>query len=168
MRGSLNTIAQTTLDTIKQSRSTKPRPAKRRRLLYSSTSRPRTRAPKANVADPEPEEVYHFIGYVPGHGRVWELDGLKSGPVQVGELPENATTTDGWMDIVRPALRRKMEWYGSTADDGEGDIRFNLLALVDDQYQIASDELELLKREKAALERRLDSSFPEGWLHMVS
>ena len=108
------------------------------------------------------EETYHFIGYVPAHGKVWELDGLKSGPLEVGELPggpggAGAGANRGWMDVVRPALRMKMEKYGGSGSDGSN-IRFSLLAIVDDVYKKASDELELLKREQAALEKRMDSS----------
>jgi ubiquitin carboxyl-terminal hydrolase L5 len=69
------------------------------------------------------------------------------------------------MDIVRPVIKMKMRKYGGGADGG--DIRFNLLALVDDHYQSASDELELLKREKIALERRLDAAYPDGWSNLV-
>ena len=69
------------------------------------------------------------------------------------------------MDIVRPVIKVKMRKYGGSADGG--DIRFSLLALVDDHYQAASDELELLKREKKALERRLDEAYPDGWSSKV-
>jgi hypothetical protein len=64
------------------------------------------------------------------------------------------------MDVARPALRMKMQKYGG--GDGEN-IRFNLLAIVEDQYSKFSDQLELLKREKIALERRLNEAYPEGW-----
>ncbi|PPQ70881.1 ubiquitin C-terminal hydrolase [Gymnopilus dilepis] len=124
------------------------------------------------------EETYHFIGYVPAYGKVWELDGLKSGPLEVGELPTNlnsgapstsasaststansttntTNTNSAWMDVVRPALRLKMEKYGGSGNDGSN-IRFSLLAIVDDAYRKASDELEWCKREKERLERRLD------------
>ena len=117
----------------------------------------------------EEEETYHFIGYVPAYGKVWELDGLKSGPLEVGELPEDSSSTSskdpnrGWMDVVRPALRMKMEKYGGSGNDGSN-IRFSLLAIVDDLYQKASDELELLKREKISLERKMEA----GWETSVS
>lgn len=93
---------------------------------------------------------------------MWELDGLKSGPLEVGELPgapgdAGVGANRGWMDVVRPALRMKMEKYGGSGSDGSN-IRFSLLAIVDDVYKKASDELELLKREHAALEKRMDSS----------
>ena len=43
--------------------------------------------------------------------------------------------------------------------DLEDHIQFNLLAIVENKYQKASDELEMLKREKLALERRLNEEF---------
>ncbi|KAF8887016.1 hypothetical protein CPB84DRAFT_1528446 [Gymnopilus junonius] len=150
---------------------------------------------KPKEEDPE-EETYHFIGYVPAYGKVWELDGLKSGPLEVGELPlpapqppsissvhpsssaspsaipsssaplnptqtPDADPTASWMDIVRPALRMKMEKYGGSGNDGSN-IRFSLLAIVDDGYEKASDELEYQRREKVQLERRLDELAGEG------
>ena len=55
-----------------------------------------------------------------------------------------------------------MRKYGG-GDDENGNIKFNLLAIVKDQFCKASDQLELLKRERNALERRLKDSYPEGW-----
>lgn len=78
---------------------------------------------------------------------------------------EDPTSPQGWMNIVRPVIKMKMRKYGGGADGD--DIRFNLLALVDDRYQATSDELELLKREKKALERRLDEAYPDGWSNLV-
>jgi ubiquitin carboxyl-terminal hydrolase L5 len=57
----------------------------------------------------------------------------------------------------------KMDKYGGSGDDGSN-IRFSLLAVVDDGYQGSLDELEFLKREKASLEKRLES----GWEAQVS
>jgi ubiquitin carboxyl-terminal hydrolase L5 len=112
----------------------------------------------ATVEDVDPPETYHFIGYVPYAGKVWELDGLKSGPLEVGEIPLDQNRD--WMEVARPALRMKMQKYG--AGDGEN-IRFNLLAIVPDPYPNLSDQLELLKREKMSLERRLLQEYPDGW-----
>ena len=53
----------------------------------------------------------------------------------------------------------KMNKYGG---ENEEDIRFNLLALVQDRYETYSDQLEVLKRQKGAIERQLDSK-SSGW-----
>jgi len=52
-------------------------------------------------------------------------------------------------------------------DDETGSIRFNLLAIVEDKFCALSDQLELLKRERNALERRFNSAYPEGWDNKV-
>ncbi|KIY44704.1 cysteine proteinase [Fistulina hepatica ATCC 64428] len=107
----------------------------------------------------EEDETYHFIGYVPAHGKVWELDGLKTGPLEVGEY----TSHKAWMDTARPALRMKMERYGGSG----ANIRFSLLALVDSAYEIASDEYELVKKAKSTVERVLGERWP-AWREKVS
>lgn len=105
---------------------------------------------------------------MPAYGKVWELDGLKSGPLEVGEL---SPPTSDWMNVVRPALRMKMEKYGGSAEGGSN-IRFSLLAIVDGMYEKASDELEYLKRERMALENRLGVGWEEkvcsGCLSLVN
>lgn len=100
-------------------------------------------------------ESYHFIAYLPFMGHVWELDGLKHGPLECAELDDPQSN---WVDAVRPALSGKMEAYSAA-----GDIRFNLLALVEDDYQLHSDALELTRREINALERRLTELFDRDW-----
>lgn len=168
IRGATNALAIKTLDdAAKAERSTKPPPAKRRKLV------PKKKKPVNPEADPNQEEAYHFIGYVPFRGKVWELDGLKSKPVEVGELSTSpspsgseTTTNRSWMDIVRPVLRMKMRKYGG-GDDENGSIKFNLLAIVKDQFCKVSDQLELLRRERAFLEKHLDKTYPEGWRDKV-
>jgi ubiquitin carboxyl-terminal hydrolase L5 len=155
LRAALRTISKSTMDQEKlKSRANKGGAAKKAKSKADA---------KSVESKDEQEETYHFIGYVPSHGKVWELDGLKSGPLEVGELPSSASN-EGWMDVARPALRMKMQKYGGGED---GDIRFSLLALVDDRYQAASDHLELLKRERRCLERRLEEAFPGEWQHQV-
>lgn len=91
---------------------------------------------------------------------MWELDGLRAvGPLAVGALPD-AGGAARWMDVVRPALRRRMQRVQARASDR---LRYSLLAVVDDRYEKASDALEMLKRERVQLERRLDAAYPAGW-----
>ncbi|EPQ53143.1 cysteine proteinase [Gloeophyllum trabeum ATCC 11539] len=154
LRGALNAVATTTIEASKAKPPYKgPPPAKRRKTNAKSKAKTET---KTAAAD---EETYHFIGYVPAYGKVWELDGLKAGPLEVGEVEGDS---QGWMDVVRPALRLKMSKYA-----GEDNIRFNLLAIVDSVYEAVSDDLELLKRERRTLERRLQEAHGEGWAEKV-
>ncbi|TFK94538.1 cysteine proteinase [Polyporus arcularius HHB13444] len=166
IRGAYHTLAATTLDAAKASaKAASSPPTKKRKTSASTTSRAKRKATST-----ERLEAYHFIGYVPAHGRVWELDGLRAaGPLDVGEIQSDSKDPDsraGWMDIVRPALQRRMQTV-LEGGSGEGHIQYNLLAIVDDAYLGASDDLELLKRERAALERRLDENFPAGWADKV-
>lgn len=51
------------------------------------------------------EENYHFITYVPINGRVYELDGLREAPVDLGAIDEK----QGWLAAVRPIINRRIE-----------------------------------------------------------
>ncbi|TBU21572.1 cysteine proteinase [Dichomitus squalens] len=177
LRGAWHSLATTALESAKtRAKATASPPAKKRKTSTASSSRAR-RSKSARTPAQEKVESYHYIGYVPAHGRVWELDGLRTaGPLDVGpihsdsDIPpegeESGSNSEcarraGWMDVVRPALQRRM--HAVLGDAGEGHIQYNLLAIVDDAYLRASDALELLKRERAALERRLAERFPSGW-----
>ncbi len=57
-----------------------------------------------------------------------------------------------------------MHKYGGGGDNGGHNIRFSLLAIVDDTYKKASDKWEYWKLEQRQLERCLE----EGWQKAVS
>ena len=37
-----------------------------------------------NTSKDEDQDSFHFVAYVPINGRVYELDGLKDGPIDLG------------------------------------------------------------------------------------
>ena len=168
LRGALCTISQSTRDaekspTRKRSKTKRTEWSGKKKGTKSKSSKSKKAAQEDDVLD-----SYHFVGYVPAYGKVWELDGLGAGPLEVGEL-ESVNSTDGWEDIVRPALLLKMERYGAASGfDAGGDIQFNLLALVQDKYEAKSDELELLKREKTVIERQLEETYGMEWSSKVT
>ena len=51
-----------------------------------------------------PEDSYHFIAYVPINGRLYELDGLKQAPIDLGQIPHGVE----WTEIVKPVLEKRM------------------------------------------------------------
>ncbi|KAI0665570.1 cysteine proteinase [Trametes maxima] len=167
IRGALHALASSALDSAKtKAKATSSPPAKRRKTSAAASSS-RTKRKAASARADEKLDAYHYIGYVPARGRVWELNGLRAaGPLDVGPIDSDADAGSraGWMDVVRPALQRRMQ---TVLQSGAEHIQYNLLAIVDDPYTRASDVLEMLKRERAALERRLGEAFPDGWADKV-
>ena len=53
---------------------------------------------------------FHFISFVPAAGKLWELDGLKSGPVCLGDATE-----ENWLDVVRPVIQKRIEAQGTVS-----------------------------------------------------
>ncbi|KAG1250283.1 hypothetical protein G6F68_012882 [Rhizopus microsporus] len=59
------------------------------------------------IVDPDAgkdQDVYHFIAYLPKHGALYELDGLSSGPVNLGACDE-----DDWVRKANEAIMKRME-----------------------------------------------------------
>ncbi|CAG8463390.1 7203_t:CDS:10 [Ambispora leptoticha] len=94
----------------------------------------------------ENDDVFHYIGYVPVNGSVFELDGLARNPRKIGVIEG-----DDWIEVVKDSIRKRLERYQS-----EG-IEYNLMAVVHD--------LEVYNREKACekiiIKRTLDRRLVE-------
>lgn len=84
------------------------------------------------------EDVFHFISYLPINGRLYELDGLKEGPVDLGVI-------DGqnWLDVVRPVIEKRIQKYS------EGEIHFNLMAIVSDRQMLCQRQLDELLNDNS-------------------
>ncbi|RDA93391.1 hypothetical protein CP533_1966 [Ophiocordyceps camponoti-saundersi (nom. inval.)] len=76
---------------------------------------------KSEPKQPSSSDVdygFHFIAYVPAGGFVWELDGMRTRPRNIGALD-----TDDWTAIAGPRIQHRIKEYGET------EIAFSLLAL---------------------------------------
>uniref|UniRef100_A0A672QDW8 Ubiquitin carboxyl-terminal hydrolase n=1 Tax=Sinocyclocheilus grahami TaxID=75366 RepID=A0A672QDW8_SINGR len=71
------------------------------------------------------EDAFHFVSYVPVNGRLYELDGLREGPIDLG-----ACNQDDWISAVQPVIEKRIQKYS------KGEIRFNLMAIVSDRKMI--------------------------------
>jgi len=78
------------------------------------------------------DDVFHFVSFVPINGRIYELDGLKSGPVDHGPAGED------WTDAVRPVIEARMMKYT------QGEIHFNLMAVIQDKTIRYNNQLKAL------------------------
>ncbi|XP_050539821.1 ubiquitin carboxyl-terminal hydrolase isozyme L5 [Daktulosphaira vitifoliae] len=83
------------------------------------------------------DEAYHFVAIVPIDGRLYELDGLKEGPIDLGPIKPN---TD-WIEVAKPFIEKRINKYK------EGEVHFNLMAVVSDRKLILEQRLIALQTE---------------------
>lgn len=102
------------------------------RTVHNSFSR-QTLFEMDNSKNNKDEDVFHFISYLPIDGRLYELDGLKEGPVDLGVIGDQ-----NWLDVVRPVIEKRIQKYS------EGEIHFNLMAIVSDRQMLCQRQLDAL------------------------
>jgi len=51
--------------------------------IYPLFAKETAKAKKKKMSE-EPEEAYHYVGFVPVNGYVWEIDGLARAPIKLG------------------------------------------------------------------------------------
>jgi ubiquitin carboxyl-terminal hydrolase L5 len=111
------------------------------RLAHNSFSRNEPFLPDDKDVS-EKGEAFHFVAYVPFNHRVYELDGLKRGPILLGE-------GDDWLSIVRPAIQQRIEKYQSS------EIRFNLLAIIKNQQKVFEERLIIHEQHISLIDQAL-------------
>ena len=90
-----------------------------------------------NKAANKDDDVFHFVGYVPIGGRLYELDGLKEGPIDLGAVGPD----QDWLNVVRPIIEKRIQKYS------EGEIHFNLMAIVSDRQVIYQRQIDALLQQ---------------------
>ena len=96
------------------------------RNAHNSFSRPDPFVAE-EAKDDKGGEAFHFVAYVPVAGRVYELDGLTKGPVDLGAAGEGGN----WCGPAREEIQRRM------AELGDGELRYTLLAVVKSRKELA-------------------------------
>jgi ubiquitin carboxyl-terminal hydrolase L5 len=79
------------------------------------------------------DDVFHFVSYINFKNNIYEIDGLRSGPILIKENVENKD----WIKEVKPSIIDRINLYANN------EIKFNLMAVIPNRL----DNILNLKKE---------------------
>ena len=99
---------------------------------------------KFNISNNE-SDIYHFITFIHFKNDIYEIDGLREGPILIYK---NVEFKD-WIKKLIPSLTEKINFCANN------DIKFNLLALMPDKVEQLNNNKESLLSQKNFIEEKI-------------
>lgn len=110
------------------------------RVQHNRFARPEPFVSDDSKSSSEDDEAFHFVAYVERNGSVYELDGLRAGPILIGQVAEGHS----WLgDVVKPEIQRRCGELGDS-------IKFSLMAVVGNRKKAALERIQHLQEQKAS------------------
>jgi ubiquitin carboxyl-terminal hydrolase L5 len=106
----------------------------------------------------EEEDAFHFVSYLPHDGKVYELDGLKPGPIELGSIDDD----HDWLSIATASINQRIAKYAAK------EIRFNLMAIVKNRLTLYQQQLDALKQKQSAIEAALSGTMSDNHTNLPS
>lgn len=109
------------------------------RTVHNSFHPPQPLVPEEKDDDKD-GEAFHFIAYVPAAGGLYELDGLKPGPIRICDC-----APQDWLAAASAAVNERIARYAASEQ------RFNLMAVVRSRKDVLEEQLEMAQQHAQAL-----------------
>jgi ubiquitin carboxyl-terminal hydrolase L5 len=103
------------------------------RICHNSFARPEPFVSDEKKEASEDAEAFHFVAYIEKDGAVFELDGLKGGPIRIGSVSEGAN----WVSVAAPEIQRRCAELGADA------VKFSLMAVMGNRAKQAEKDIAL-------------------------
>uniref|UniRef100_A0A6Q2XS56 Ubiquitin carboxyl-terminal hydrolase n=1 Tax=Esox lucius TaxID=8010 RepID=A0A6Q2XS56_ESOLU len=88
------------------------------------------------------EDAFHFVSYVPVNGRLYELDGLREGPIDLGVCNQ-----DDWINAVRPEEPMDTDQNSTLLSSIQSEIAKYQLLIDEENQKLKRYKIENIRRK---------------------